>query len=387
MSGDATVGNRVLRRSRTWTTIAVSLATTQRKPVAKALSGWTDQADDLRRPVLRYQPRHHQVDQFPGGSSDRPERQQRHLAGRPARDGRPRRIPLNCDFCLVPPRGRPRQDDAVRMDAALAATQASPRNTCRRPTLGPPSSSSPCLSLRNRPRSRPTLCDPATIAPKGAAGHATRPGRHGQGRRGAEAAGCWDHTLLLIAIQTGLRAAELIGLRCQDAELGAGPHVRVHGKGRKERVVALTAQSARPDHLAQGAAGSPADPVFPSRRGAMLSHDALGRLVNKDAPSHPAVLAARPDGGPKGLPMFTRCPLTEGGTRLSACGTHQRLLRSHSPPTPQGCSHPPGRLLGQAAPSFTAPCGRRSIGMRNWFNRRSSPRTSTKLRPSNSIRR
>ena len=93
-----------------------------------------------------------------------------------------------------------------------------------------------------------------------------------------------DHTLLLIAIQTGLRAAELIGLRRQDAELGAGPHVRVHGKGRKERVVPLTAQSARAlTTWLKERRGSPADPVFPSRRGSTLSHDALGRLVAKHA--------------------------------------------------------------------------------------------------------
>ena len=93
-----------------------------------------------------------------------------------------------------------------------------------------------------------------------------------------------DHVLLLIAIQTGLRAAELIGIRRQDTELGAGPHVRVHGKGRKERVVPLTTQSARAltTWLKERRAG-PADPVFPSRRGGMLSHDALGRLVAKHA--------------------------------------------------------------------------------------------------------
>ena len=93
-----------------------------------------------------------------------------------------------------------------------------------------------------------------------------------------------DHTLLLIAIQTGLRAAELIGLRRQDTELGAGPHIRVHGKGRKERVVPLTTQSARAlTTWLKERRGSPADPVFPSRRGGMLSHDALGQLVAKHA--------------------------------------------------------------------------------------------------------
>ena len=32
-----------------------------------------------------------------------------------------------------------------------------------------------------------------------------------------------DRTLLLVAVQTGLRASELIGLRCEDVQLGAGP--------------------------------------------------------------------------------------------------------------------------------------------------------------------
>ena len=41
-----------------------------------------------------------------------------------------------------------------------------------------------------------------------------------------------DHTLLLLAVQTGLRASELAGLRCQDIELGTGASVRCHGKGR-----------------------------------------------------------------------------------------------------------------------------------------------------------
>jgi integrase len=39
-----------------------------------------------------------------------------------------------------------------------------------------------------------------------------------------------DRTLLLVAAQTGLRAAELIGLRCQDVVLGCGAHVRCLGK-------------------------------------------------------------------------------------------------------------------------------------------------------------
>jgi integrase len=44
-----------------------------------------------------------------------------------------------------------------------------------------------------------------------------------------------DHALILLAVQTGLRLAELTGLRRQDLQLETGAHVRVMGKGRKER--------------------------------------------------------------------------------------------------------------------------------------------------------
>lgn len=39
-----------------------------------------------------------------------------------------------------------------------------------------------------------------------------------------------DYTLLLMAIQTGLRVAEITALRQQDVVLGRGAHVRCEGK-------------------------------------------------------------------------------------------------------------------------------------------------------------
>ena len=49
-----------------------------------------------------------------------------------------------------------------------------------------------------------------------------------------------DHALLLVAVQTGLRISELIGLRRSDVHLGVGAHLICHGKGRKERITPLT---------------------------------------------------------------------------------------------------------------------------------------------------
>jgi site-specific recombinase XerD len=44
-----------------------------------------------------------------------------------------------------------------------------------------------------------------------------------------------DHAFILLAVQTGLRLSEMTGLKRQDIFLGTGGHVRVIGKGRKER--------------------------------------------------------------------------------------------------------------------------------------------------------
>ena len=52
-----------------------------------------------------------------------------------------------------------------------------------------------------------------------------------------------DHALLLLACQTGLRVSELTGLTRDDVHLGAGAHVRCHGKGRKDRATPLTQQT------------------------------------------------------------------------------------------------------------------------------------------------
>jgi integrase/recombinase XerD len=54
-----------------------------------------------------------------------------------------------------------------------------------------------------------------------------------------------DHALLLLAVQTGLRLSELTALTAQDVHPGAGPPVRCHGKGRKDRATPLTSQTVK----------------------------------------------------------------------------------------------------------------------------------------------
>ena len=48
-----------------------------------------------------------------------------------------------------------------------------------------------------------------------------------------------DHAFILMAAQTGLRLSEMTGLQHQDILLGTGSHVRVIGKGCKERCIPL----------------------------------------------------------------------------------------------------------------------------------------------------
>ena len=91
-----------------------------------------------------------------------------------------------------------------------------------------------------------------------------------------------DRTLLLVAVQTGLRASELIGLRCEDVQLGSGAHVRCHGKGRKERCTPLRKDAAAALRAwLRERGGEPHDPLFPNQRGGALSHDSLDYLLAK----------------------------------------------------------------------------------------------------------
>ena len=91
-----------------------------------------------------------------------------------------------------------------------------------------------------------------------------------------------DYTLLLLALQTGLRVSELTLLCWQDVRLDSGAHLRSHGKGRKDRATPLTAQTVAALRLRQRERSPlPADPVFPSRRSGPMSRDAVERLVTK----------------------------------------------------------------------------------------------------------
>jgi len=91
-----------------------------------------------------------------------------------------------------------------------------------------------------------------------------------------------DHVILLVAIQSGLRLSELTGVRRDAVTLGMGAHIRVLGKGRKERATPLTKQTAAILKAWLREIPDRADAtVFPSARGTRLSADGVQYLLAK----------------------------------------------------------------------------------------------------------
>ena len=90
-----------------------------------------------------------------------------------------------------------------------------------------------------------------------------------------------DHAFILLAVQTGLRLSEMTGLKREDIIFGAGAHVRVIGKGRKERctpiarsIVAVLKAWLRERQRGDGH-------VFPNAQGERLSVHGVQYLLNK----------------------------------------------------------------------------------------------------------
>jgi integrase/recombinase XerD len=91
-----------------------------------------------------------------------------------------------------------------------------------------------------------------------------------------------DHAVLMVALQTGLRASEITGLRRCDVVTGAGAHIRCEGKGRKQRCTPLRKETAGVlDAWLKERDGADSDPLFPTNRGTRMSRDALEGIVRR----------------------------------------------------------------------------------------------------------
>jgi len=91
-----------------------------------------------------------------------------------------------------------------------------------------------------------------------------------------------DHAFLLVAVQTGLRLSEMTGLKREDLILGTGAHVRVIGKGRKERCtpIAKSTLAVLKAWLREPQRGD-GKVLFPSERGKHLSVHGVQYMLNK----------------------------------------------------------------------------------------------------------
>ena len=95
-----------------------------------------------------------------------------------------------------------------------------------------------------------------------------------------------DRTLLLVALQTGLRVSELIGLDVGDVvlDLSCQAHVQCRGKGRKERATPLRSDTVTVlEEWLRERSGAPHEPLFVSNRKQRFSRDGIERIVRKYA--------------------------------------------------------------------------------------------------------
>lgn len=90
-----------------------------------------------------------------------------------------------------------------------------------------------------------------------------------------------DAVMLATMYNTGARVSEIIRLNVEDLQLGPIATLRIHGKGRKERIVPLWKETRRQlaDWLCQiSTAGG--DPLFPSRRRERLTRAGFRSRLN-----------------------------------------------------------------------------------------------------------
>lgn len=90
-----------------------------------------------------------------------------------------------------------------------------------------------------------------------------------------------DYALLLFLYNTGARVSEAMGVRVQDLSLGPPRQVRLHGKGQKERICPLWAQTATAIKRLIISESPTGAPVFLNQRGQPLTRHGVLRLFRK----------------------------------------------------------------------------------------------------------
>jgi site-specific recombinase XerD len=96
-------------------------------------------------------------------------------------------------------------------------------------------------------------------------------------------AGARDHALLLFLYNTGTRVGEALAVRPEDLRLLRPRHVRLLGKGRKERICPLWSETAVALRtlLSRPGGSAPSEPIFRSRSGTPLTRDGVAYILRK----------------------------------------------------------------------------------------------------------
>lgn len=94
-------------------------------------------------------------------------------------------------------------------------------------------------------------------------------------------AGLRDHALLLFLYNTGARISEALGVTVEDLHLAPPRHVRIRGKGSKERICPVWKDTATALSRLVDCRGQASGPVFRSAAGRPLTRDGAAYLLSK----------------------------------------------------------------------------------------------------------
>jgi site-specific recombinase XerD len=103
-------------------------------------------------------------------------------------------------------------------------------------------------------------------------------------------AGARDYALILVLFNTGARVAEVLALCADSIRAGAPRQIRVLGKGKKERICPLWAETLAALRLVIRDAGTRDGPLFRNARGGALSRDGVAYILERHTKAASAAL-------------------------------------------------------------------------------------------------
>jgi len=184
---------------------------------------------------------------------------------------------------------------------------------------------------------RNVLAIPSKRGERRAVDHLSR--KEVRGLLGAADTSTWsghrDRVLFQVLYNTGARVSEVTGMDVADLDLGDHPQVRIHGKGRKERVVPLWRET-KTDlrRWLPQIRVRPQGPVFPNRNGERITRSGvasrLRRLAEKASVEHPEL--RRHHVSPHLIRHTTAIHLLQSGVDLSVIAMwlgHESIETTH----------------------------------------------------------